>query len=388
MAMYQEFIERGILLRNAATITLEVRPEQIAPGVEIHPGCQISGETTSIGPNCRIGTEGPVRLEDCQLGRNVTFASGFAKQTTLLDGVTVGANAHIRPGSLLEEQASTAHCVGLKQTLMMPFATLGSLINFCDCLLAGGTSRSNHSEVGSSFVHFNFTPRGDKATPSLFGDVPSGILLDQAPIFLGGQCGVVGPVRVAYGCIQAAGSVLRRDASKPNTLLTPGNPLKGQETPNFDPRAYGNISRIVRNNCIYMGNLHALHAWYKTVRSQWLAADSYSKACLQGATERLQQMVAERTKQLGRMAEKVAQSPTTHPSHEKFKAFLATCDLSLLETTPAVPDILQQHIESNRQSDYITCIQSLSENGKAQTRAWLQSMVDQIQTQWEQAANE
>jgi hypothetical protein len=91
-------------------------------------------------------------------------------------------------------------------------------------LMAGGTSRSNHSEVGSSFVHFNFTPRQDKATPSLFGDVPGGVLLDRLPIFLGGQGGVAGPVRMAYGTILAAGSICRKDVLAPGTIIQPPAP--------------------------------------------------------------------------------------------------------------------------------------------------------------------
>jgi len=30
----------------------------------------------------------------------------------------------------------------------------------------------------------------------LFGDVPRGVMLNQPPIFLGGQGGAVGPIRV------------------------------------------------------------------------------------------------------------------------------------------------------------------------------------------------
>ena len=58
---------------------------------------------------------------------------------------------------------------------VLAFVTIGSLVNFCDLLMAGGSSRQDHSEVGSGYIHFNFTPwgaRGDKATPSLIGDVP------------------------------------------------------------------------------------------------------------------------------------------------------------------------------------------------------------------------
>ena len=110
----------------------------------------------------------------------------------------MGSGAHVRTGTLLEEQAGAAHTVGFKQTIFLPFVTAGSLINFCDCLMAGGTSRKNHSEIGSSYIHFNFTPRQDKATASLIGDVPRGVMLDQAPIFLGGQGGLVGPVLLDF----------------------------------------------------------------------------------------------------------------------------------------------------------------------------------------------
>ena len=91
----------------------------------------------------------------------------------------MGLGAQVRETCILEEEASGAHCAGIKQTILLPFVTLGSLINFCDCLMAGGTSRQNHSEVGSSYIHFNFTPDGDKTTPSLIGDVPRGVMLAE-----------------------------------------------------------------------------------------------------------------------------------------------------------------------------------------------------------------
>src|SRR5690606_1997997 len=129
---------------------------------------------------------------DSALARGAAVASGYVEGAVLLREAKLGANAHVRPGTLLEELASTAHAVGLKQTVLLAYVTLGSLINFCDCLMAGGTSRSDHSEVGSGFIHFNFTPwgeRGDKATPSLIGDVVRGVFLRERRIFLGGLAG-------------------------------------------------------------------------------------------------------------------------------------------------------------------------------------------------------
>ena len=70
----------------------------------------------------------------------------------------MGLGAQVREACILEEEASGAHCVGIKQTILLPFVTLGSLINFCDCLMAGGTSRQNHSEVGTPDIHFESSP--------------------------------------------------------------------------------------------------------------------------------------------------------------------------------------------------------------------------------------
>ena len=69
-------------------------------------------------------------LVDAILGDGAAVASGYVEGAVLLRGAKLGANAHARPGTLLEEQASTAHCVGLKHTILLPFVTLGSLIIF------------------------------------------------------------------------------------------------------------------------------------------------------------------------------------------------------------------------------------------------------------------
>ena len=209
-----------ILCPDSVFIDAAIDTTRIAhEGVRIHPGCRLTGRHTFISNDVQIGTEGPATIVNCQIGRGVELKSGYFENAVFLEGAQLGAGSHVRGGTILEEQASTAHCVGLKQTILFPYVTLGSLINFCDCLMAGGTSRQNHSEVGSSFIHFNYTPNQDKATASLFGEVPHGVMLDQHPIFLGGQGGVVGPCRMAYGTVSAAGSIIRRDQLQPDCLL-------------------------------------------------------------------------------------------------------------------------------------------------------------------------
>src|SRR5262245_55619865 len=186
----------NILDRRQTFLDEATDPDRVCPGAVLYPGTRLIGAKTFVGPGARVGTEGPAMLEDTLIGEDTEVASGYLKDSIMLRKSRVGSNAHIRVGTLLEEEASTAHAVGLKHTVLMSFVTLGSLINFCDALISGGRSRREHTEVGSGFIHFNYTPRGhtgDKATPSLIGDVVHGVFLRQPRIFLGGLSGIVGP---------------------------------------------------------------------------------------------------------------------------------------------------------------------------------------------------
>jgi len=96
-----------------------------------------------------LGFEGPATIVNCQIGPEVELKGGFFSRSVFLEKASLGSGAQIREGCILEEEAGGAHCVGLKQTISFcRFVTMGSLINFCDCLMSGGTSRKNHSEVG------------------------------------------------------------------------------------------------------------------------------------------------------------------------------------------------------------------------------------------------
>jgi bifunctional UDP-N-acetylglucosamine pyrophosphorylase/glucosamine-1-phosphate N-acetyltransferase len=300
-----QLIEKGAVMPNPASIDIgdEVDLANIAGQITIFPGCRIYGAKTVVSTGACLGAEAPVTIDDCLLGPDVELKGGYFKQSVFLEKANMGSGAQVREGCLLEEEANGAHCVGLKQTILFPFVTLGSLVNFCDCLMAGGTSRQDHSEVGSSYIHFNYTPDGDKTTASLFGEVPRGVMLNQAPIFLGGQGGAVGPMRVAFGTVVTAGSVLRHDVLESRRLVAAAPP------PDFvrdhEPRTYGGLRRIVRNNVLYLANLVALEEWYKNVRQPFFARQEMGRLVYEGALEVLDAAKQERTKRLLAMAQKV-----------------------------------------------------------------------------------
>lgn len=297
-------IDRGVTIVDPRQtyVAPDVDLGRVCSGATLHPGTRLIGARTFIGTGAKVGAEGPATVVDGVLGPNARIDAGYLEGAVLLDGARVGWGAHVRPGTLLEEAASTAHCVGLKHTILLSFVTVGSVVNLCDLLMAGGTSRNDHSEVGSGFIHFNFTPwgvRGDKATASLVGDVPSGVFLRERRIFLGGAGGMVGPRRVAYGAVTGAGAVVRRDVSEDQLSIQPTRAVnKTLSSGYLDPPA----ARAVRN-VVYVAQLVALREWYRQVRRPRAAGDravvldaaiEVLDACIGERIERLEAFVIER----------------------------------------------------------------------------------------------
>ena len=383
MTRVEELLRRGVKIAAPASVEIgdEVDPGRIAPGVAIHAGCKVFGAQTSIGPGCVLGREAPATVEDCQLGEKVELKGGSFSGAVFLDGAALGGGAQVRPGTILEEGAEMAHTVGLKQTIIFPFVVGGSLINFCDALMAGGRSRKEHSEIGSSFIHFNYTPHGDKATASLIGDVPRGVMLNQDPIFLGGQGGLAGPVRVEYGTVLAAGHVLRKDALEPGRLVVPAMPHVGVFPYGT---GYRSVARVARNCAIYIGNLAALQVWYEQVRRPLMEQTPHGEACHAGALRQLKAVRKERLKRLGDVVETIAaedRSALGADLRAEHEALCAGWPLAR-ERLAAAGDVACAEKaaflaawSAAKEEDYVARVHGLPAEVQAAGTAWLQKIV-------------
>jgi len=356
-------IEKGVKIPNPSSVEIseEVNINLISSeDVTIHSGCKIFGKKTLIMPGVKLGSRSPVTIKNCQLGRNVELKGGYFEGSTFLDSANMGDGAEVRAGCLLEEEANGAHTVGLKQTILFPFVTLGSIINFCDILMAGGTSRRNHSEVGSSYIHFNYTSNQDKATASLIGDVAYGVMLNQPPIFLGGQGGIVGPSQIGYKTVIAAGVIYRGDCPQGHKLL--------------------------------MGKDLALRQWYLIVRSKFFQGSDMDKLLYEGALEKLDVIFNERIKRFNQLADKMEKSIELYKS---IKGNEVSNDLinqkrDLLENIQEIEkgfneclsysgdkemkDEFLNNIDFTNK-DYINEIQNLSKKIKKVGTSWLLSIV-------------
>jgi len=340
----------------------DVLPERISAGAVLHPGTRLRGARTFLGPGAQVGCEGPATLIDTVLGENVEVASGMLEGAVVLRGAKVGPAAHIRAGTLLEEEAVTAHAVGLKHTILLSFVTFGSLINLCDALIAGGTSRANHSEVGSGFIHFNYTPwgeRGDKATPSLVGDVVHGVFLREPRVFLGGAGGLVGPRSIGYGSVTAAGQVVRRGV--------PAGRLVHGGTPEFDIRhAPGKLDSVeprAQRNIEYTAQLVALLAWYREVRIARVPATprhEHVRIVLEEAASNVHLCIEERVGRLDAFLEQRGRPPCKLD----LAPDVGRCPLDVSATEPYV--------------DHVQWVQALPEAEVDRATRWLQNIADAV----------
>ena len=395
----EKLLQKGVKIPNPQGVEIgsEVNTDRISGDrVVIHAGCKLYGSSTLILRGVKLGYEGPVTIESCQVGPQVELKEGFFKDAVFLKKANMGFGSNVREGTILEEESSGAHTVGLKQTILFPFVTLGSIINFCDCLMSGGTSRKNHSEVGSSYVHFNYTPNQVKATPSLIGDVPRGVMLNQRPIFLGGQGGLVGPCRLEFGTVIAAGSIFRKDELRSERLLI-GGMGKGGDMP-FTPGIYYNIKRITVNNIIYIANLIALEHWYTHVRSQFISND-FPEPLFDGLKEKLDMAIGERIHRLKALSQKMSDSVRAYQQHakentsplilqQKNELYKKWTELeenlkamrNAVEKT-SLRDVFLEKIDLGIKTsgkDYISVIKGLSIEDTKVGTGWLQGIIDHI----------
>jgi UDP-N-acetylglucosamine/UDP-N-acetylgalactosamine diphosphorylase len=396
----EQLIARGVRVSCPESIEIgeEVDVDRISgDGVTMHAGSKIFGDATAILKGAVIGFEAPVTVKNCQIGPGVELKGGFFEDAVFLANARAGLGSHVREASIFEEQASIAHTVGTKHTILFPFVTLGSLINFCDCLMAGGTGRKNHSEVGSSYIHFNFTPNQDKVTASLIGDVPKGVMLNQPPIFLGGQGGLVGPCRLAYGTTVGAGTIVRKDELRPGRLLFGGNLKAGNRS--YSPGRYQNEKRVVHNNIMYIANLIALGQWYRHVRSQFISED-FTKPLLAGLEEKLNRAISERINRLAALRNKIQTPPemeTKKGGKPENSSPAMKQKQDWVTQWPRMKDLLNQSraetgeardrdpfLENIRKGikknglDYISVIQGLPPSDAAIGTRWLQGIVDRV----------
>lgn len=228
MSKIGELQAKGVIIPEPSQIKIadDVRVENIESGVILNPGVVIQGENTLFGYGSILGPHGFFYNVCC--GRNVKLAQGNYSNCVFLDNVEIRSGAEMRNGTLFLEEAQAAHNVGCKMTILGIRVVLGSLINFCDVFVNGGTDEPyGFTEIGSGAIHYNFTPNGLKFG-SLIGSGAYGEMYGLYPkTFVGGQTQIIAPIIIGSKVLIPAGTAARQQipdgVMAVSPALSPGN---------------------------------------------------------------------------------------------------------------------------------------------------------------------
>ncbi len=392
--------------------------EQFSPGCTLYPFVRITGSKTQIHSGAEIGTRGSVTLENSWIGENTIvgnlgpvtlidtvvgpksiLGSGVAEQAvflgkeTMINDFTTGYGFRVRKGSLYEEDASSAQHTDTKMTILFPWATLGSDINFCDVLLAGGTGPElgSFSEVGSGTIHFNYSIRGDKATASLFGDVANGIFLDQERLFIGGNNSLLGPINADFGAMTAAGARINGTLAKGLNF----GPSLPKGSVDYDSRVFTGASGIVKKQVNVLAELTALCNWYKQVRINCVAQSPEQKFLYQAGLSMIEFNLQERHNQLNRYVGALENSIRIGEKSKQLSKKVISEQKQILIHWPKIqaefeklrniefkiPESLRNELaglQHEGTTSYTETIKGLSQAGKQAGKTWLTEIVEDV----------
>ncbi len=393
----------------------EVSLDNIGAGAVLHPFCKIMGEKTKIYPKAQIGLRGPVTLEnsvigtesivgnqgpvtlvDTVVGSRSVLGSGvselavFLGKETDINDFTTGVGFRTRKGSLYEEDSSSAQHTDTKMTILFPWVTLGSNINLCDLMLAGGVGPNlgDFTEIGSGTIHFNFTIRGDKATASLLGNVPEGVFLRKKRLFIGGHNSLLGPLQADFGTLTAAG-IRAAGNLKEGLNLGRGLPLGHTD---YDPRIFSRSKEVIGQQVHYIGQLVALYHWYREVRFQSVQSDSERLELYRAGQKMVVLNILERIAQVERFVKALETSieilrqqplPPRHAIEEqqtllehwpRLKEHLENYEQHFWEVPSLLSNALKESA-TEHSPDYTKIIHNLSDDSVQVGKSWLDSIV-------------
>jgi len=367
--------DRGVIVwgPDRVYVGADVRLERICAGAALM-NATVTGSNTFIGAKAQIGNSGLVHIHDAQIGSYAVLGAGTYENCVLLTEAKTRGFTELRQGTVLEEQSEVGHNVGLKNTVLTTGVVAGSLINFCDVLLTGGSSRNDHSEIGSGAVHFNFDPRGDKFG-SLMGDA-TGCLLKSRRIFVGGNSGVIAPVHVGFGAVVAAGSIVRKDIAE-NRISSGDAPIHSGE---YDLDRYFDLSRKFCTTAKLVGNLHALRVWYQQVRLPH--AESADKPLYIAAEKEFDHHIRHRGRELTKVIDKLEKSLSKHKHSqdrwlcEQHRMLIDNSDriISFLisdQYAPAPVSLVAEYESLRKDRSHTDSVRSLSDKASRAAANWI-----------------
>ena len=154
------------------------------------PGTIIQGATT-IGEDCQIGPHS--EFKDSQIGNNTVIKHSVVYNSEVGDNVNIGPFAHIRPDSVIGDDARIGNFVETKK------ATIGK-----------GSKASHLSYIGDAEIGDNVNFSCGAVTVNYDGKNKYKTKIDDGA-FIGCNANLIAPVTIGKNALVAAGSTITDD---------------------------------------------------------------------------------------------------------------------------------------------------------------------------------
>ncbi len=195
----------GVTMVDPSTVYLEPSVE-LATDVTLEPGVVLRGRTT-VGEGTTIGSGS--RIEDSVIGRDCHIVASVIERSQVGDRVSIGPFSHLRPGSVVGDDAEIGNYAEIKNSRLGPRVKQHHMSYLGDADIGAGTN------VGAGTITANYD--GTAKHRTTIGE----------DVFLGVDTMLRAPVNVGDGARTGAGAVVTRDV--PAGKLAVGVPARIRE---------------------------------------------------------------------------------------------------------------------------------------------------------------
>ncbi|MCC6954045.1 MAG: bifunctional UDP-N-acetylglucosamine diphosphorylase/glucosamine-1-phosphate N-acetyltransferase GlmU [Deltaproteobacteria bacterium] len=183
-------MESGVTLEDPAATYIDEDVE-IGPDTYLGAGTRLYGKTSIAGG---VHAEGELFVSDSTIGADTLLRLGTHIESSLVGAkCKIGPFAHLRPGSVLEDEVHLGNFVETKQTTMAKGSKANHLAYLGDAHVGPGAN------VGAGAITCNYD--GSKKHRTNIG----------AGAFIGTNNSLVAPVTIGDGAYTAAGSVITKN---------------------------------------------------------------------------------------------------------------------------------------------------------------------------------
>ncbi|MDX1920500.1 MAG: bifunctional UDP-N-acetylglucosamine diphosphorylase/glucosamine-1-phosphate N-acetyltransferase GlmU [Candidatus Caenarcaniphilales bacterium] len=202
----KELQSEGVTFVNPNS-TLVAPEAVIGQDTIVYPNCIILGNT-EIGSNCTVGPNS--FLQDSKVGNNSSIKYSHLLEAKIGNNCSVGPFANLRPGTKLLDEASVGDFVEIKNT------TIASGSKVPHLSYIGDAEINEEVNIGAGTITANYNAITGEKGKTIIGK----------GVKVGSNSVLVAPVKIADGCMVAAGTVVAEDVYDKDSLIIARNELR------------------------------------------------------------------------------------------------------------------------------------------------------------------